>query len=101
MRIFMAAAIAALLLDASGASAREFGDITRPYTEKYGDWKKTRKALRKMQKKDQPMSGDDWFLLAAMCNIEPPEGPSRTMWWSISSRPGWRARQRGFTRRPR
>ena len=79
MRIFMAAAIAALLLDASGASAREFGDITRPYTEKYGDWKKTRKALRKMQKKDQPMSGDDWFVLAAMCNIEPPEGPSMIM----------------------
>jgi len=79
MRIFMAAAIAALLLDASGASAREFGDITRPYTEKYGDWKKTRKALRKMHKKNQPMSGDDWFVLAAMCNIEPPEGPSMIM----------------------
>ena len=79
MRILVSAVVAALLLGSSGASAREFGDITGPYMQKYGDWKKTRSALRKQLKKDQPMSGDDWFVLAAMCNIEPPEGPSKIL----------------------
>ena len=80
---WMIIAVAALLLGSSGVSAREFGEITGPYTQKYGDWKKTRKALRKMQKKDQPMSGDDWFVLAAMCAIEPPKVPRfRTATWA-------------------
>ena len=79
MRLFLSVAVAALLLGSTGVSAREFGDITGPYMEKYGDWKKTRKALRKQLKKGQPMSGDDWFTLAAMCDIEPPSGPSKIM----------------------
>ena len=79
MRILMSVAVAALLLGSSGVSAREFGEITGPYTQKYGDWKKTRKALRKQLKNGQPMSGDDWFTLAAMCNIEPPKSASMIM----------------------
>ncbi|RDS76072.1 hypothetical protein DL238_15575 [Alteriqipengyuania lutimaris] len=75
----MSAAVAALLLGSTGASAREFGDITGPYMEKHGDWKKTRSALRKQLKNRQPMSGDDWFVLAAMCDIVPPSGPSKIM----------------------
>lgn len=79
MRLVLAMTAAALVLNSPSASAREFGDITRPYMEKHGDWKKTRKALRKQLKGGQPMTGDDWFVLAAMCDIVPPSGPSKIM----------------------
>ena len=79
MRVFLSAALAALLVSSPGASAREFADITRPYMEKHGNWKQMRKALRKQLKNGQPMSGDDWFVLAAMCDIVPPSGPSKIM----------------------
>lgn len=78
-RSVLAVALAALVLTAPGASAREFGDITGPYLQKYGKWKKTRGALLKQLKRGEPMSGDDWFTLAAMCDIVPPSGPSKIM----------------------
>ncbi|MEW4447518.1 hypothetical protein [Qipengyuania sp. JC766] len=63
----------------STADARDWDTIMDPYTAKYGDWKKIRKALRKRQKAGETFNGDDWFVLAAMCAIEPPEGPSRIL----------------------
>jgi hypothetical protein len=75
----LAAASMALAAPAS-VSAREFGDITGPYFDRYGgDWKKVRKEMRKRLKKGEAFSGDDWFTLAAMCAIEPPGSASIIM----------------------
>ena len=74
---FLAAGL--MLASAPTAEARTFKDITDPYFAKYGDWKKVRKAMRQRQKGGEQFTADDWFVLAAMCAIEPPKGPSKIM----------------------
>mgnify|MGYP000719412753 CR=1 FL=1 len=78
-RFLLAVAAAALSINAPAASARDFKEITDPYFEKHKHWKKVRGALLKQLKRGEPMSGDDWFTLAAMCDIVPPSGPSKIM----------------------
>ena len=75
----LALATLAVFTAPSSVSARDYKTIMAPYTEQYGDWKKIRSAMRKRQKNGEIRTGDDWFVLAAMCNIEPPRGPSRIM----------------------
>ena len=80
MKAFLGIAAGALLMaSAPPVEARTFKDIMDPYSAKYGDWKKIRKAMLQRQKAGETFSADDWFVLGAMCAIEPPKGPSKIL----------------------
>lgn len=61
------------------ASAREFKDIVKPYYDRWGKWQKVRKEMRKRLKNGETFTGDDWFVLASVCAIQPPKGQSRIL----------------------
>lgn len=58
------------------AAAREFKDIVQPYYDRYGKWQDVRKAMRKRLKNGEAFTGDDWFTLASVCAIQPPQSQS-------------------------
>ena len=55
-----------------GAAAREHKDIVKPYYDRWGKWQKVRKEMRKRLKEGETFTGDDWFVLASVCAIQPP-----------------------------
>ena len=67
---------AMLIASAPDAQARDFATIMKPYSDRYGKWQNIRKAMRKRQKAGETFNADDWFVLAAMCAIEPPSSGS-------------------------
>lgn len=73
------AAITGVLMAApvEPVSAREFKDIVKPYYDRWGKWQKVRKEMRKRLKNGETFTGDDWFVLASVCAIQPP--PSGSM----------------------
>lgn len=79
MKHLLALATAAVVLTAAPveqAEAREFRDIVKPYYDRYGKWQNVRKQMRKRLKNGETFTGDDWFALASVCAIKPPDSGS-------------------------